>query len=66
MFEIDSILDAGRKSLNFSVSIEIGLVFVWVVDIDFDFSVGNQTWLDFGLTIGIDLFCVGGSKTYWF
>ena len=27
-------LDAGRKSLGFSVSIEIDLVFVWVVDID--------------------------------
>ena len=26
--------DAGRKSLGFSVSIEIDLVFVWVVDID--------------------------------
>ena len=27
-------LDGGRKSLGFSVSIEIDLVFVWVVDID--------------------------------
>ena len=27
-------LDAGRKSLGFSVSIEIDLVFVWVVDTD--------------------------------
>ena len=27
-------LDAGRKSLGFSVSIEIDLVFVWVVKID--------------------------------
>ena len=27
-------LDAGRKSLGFSVSIENGLVFIWVVDID--------------------------------
>ena len=27
-------LDAGRKSPDFSVSIEIDLVFVWVVDID--------------------------------
>ena len=26
--------DAGRKSLGFSVSIEIDLVFVWVVDVD--------------------------------
>ena len=28
-------LDAGRKSLAFSVSIDIDLVFVWVVDTDF-------------------------------
>ena len=28
------VLDAGRKSLAFSVSIEIDLVFVWVADID--------------------------------
>ena len=27
-------MDAGRKSLGFSVSIEIDLVLVWVVDID--------------------------------
>ena len=27
-------LDAGRKTLGFSVSIEIDLVFVWVVDTD--------------------------------
>ena len=27
-------LDAGRKSLGFSVGIEIDLVFVWVVDTD--------------------------------
>ena len=32
--EIDSFLDAGRRSLGFSVSIEIDLAFVWVVDID--------------------------------
>ena len=32
--EIHSVLDAGRKSLGFSVSIEIDLVFVWVDDID--------------------------------
>ena len=28
------VLDAGRKSLRFGMSIEIDLVFVWVVDID--------------------------------
>ena len=28
------VLDAGRKSLGFSVSIEIDLFFVWVVEID--------------------------------
>ena len=28
------VLDAVRKSLGFSVGIEIDLVFVWVVDID--------------------------------
>ena len=27
-------LDSGRKSFGFSVSVEIDLVFVWVVDID--------------------------------
>ena len=32
--EVDPFLDAGRKSPGFSVSIEIDLVFVWVVDID--------------------------------
>ena len=30
--ELTRLLDAGRKSLGFSVSIEIDLVFVWVVD----------------------------------
>ena len=30
----DLFLDAGRKSLGCSVSIEIDLVFVWVVDPD--------------------------------
>ena len=34
MVEIDSVLDAGRKSLDSSVSNEIDLVFVWAVDID--------------------------------
>ena len=34
MIEIDSVLDTAHKSLGFSVSIEIDLVFVWVVDID--------------------------------
>ena len=28
------VLDAGRKSLGFSVSIEIDLILVWVVDIN--------------------------------
>ena len=32
--EIDSFFGCGRKSLGFSVSIEIDLFFVWVVDID--------------------------------
>ena len=32
--ETDSVLDTGRKSLGFSVSIAIDLVFVWVVVID--------------------------------
>ena len=34
VIEIDSVLDTAHKSLGFSVSIEIDLVFVWVVDID--------------------------------
>ena len=34
VIEIDSVLDTGRKSLGFSVSIAIDLVFVWVVVID--------------------------------
>ena len=32
--EIDSIYNAGRKSLGFSVSIKLDLVSVWLVDID--------------------------------
>ena len=31
-----------------------------------DFSVVDQTWPDFSLGIGIDLFCVWGSKMSWF
>ena len=32
--KFESVLDADSKSLGFSVSIEIDLVFIWVVDID--------------------------------
>ena len=32
--EIELVLYAGRKSLGFSVSIEIDFVYVWVVEID--------------------------------
>ena len=32
--KLTRVLDAGRKSLRFGMSIEIDLVFVWVVDID--------------------------------
>ena len=32
--KLTQFLDAGCKSLGFSVSIEINLVFVWVVDVD--------------------------------
>ena len=32
--EIDLVFFAGRKSLGFSVSIELDFVLVWVVDID--------------------------------
>ena len=32
--EISLVLNAGRKSLGFSVSIELDFVFVWVVEID--------------------------------
>ena len=34
MVEIDSVLGCGPQSLGFSVSIEINLVSVWVVDVD--------------------------------
>ena len=32
--EISLVLNAGRKSLGFSASIELDFVFVWVVEID--------------------------------
>ena len=34
MVDVDLVLDAGLKSLVFSVSIEIDLVSLWVVEID--------------------------------
>ena len=63
--KLTQFLDAGRKLLGFSVSIEIDLDFVWVVDIDL-ISVGgsNLTWFQLG--IGIDLVCILGSKMNWF
>ena len=55
------VLDAGRKSLGFRVSIEIDKVFVWVVEIDLISSGGsNFTWFQLG--IGIGLVCVLGRK----
>ena len=45
-------LDAGRKSLRFSVSIEINLVLVWVVDVDL-----ISAW-----EIELDLISVQGSE----
>ena len=54
--ELTRFLDAGRKSLGFSLAIEIDLVVVWVVDIDF--SAGGRAWLDFSLGIEIDMVCV--------
>ena len=67
-------LDAGRKSLGFSVSIEVDLVFVWVVDIDL-ISVGGIE-LDVISVYGFKLIClclgvendlvlVSGSKLAW-
>ena len=61
--------DAGRKSLGFisSVSIEIDLVFVWVVDIDLISVWGVEIDLiSFSLGIEIDMVCVWGSKMTWF
>ena len=34
MVEIDLVLYAGRKSLDYSVSIELGFAFVWVFETD--------------------------------
>ena len=50
--ELTRLLDAGRKSLGFSVSIEIDLVFVWVVD--------NELISVWG--IELNLISVGGSN----
>ena len=50
------VFNAGHKSLGFSVSFEIDLVFVWVVDIDF-----ISVW-----GIELDLISVGGSELIWF
>ena len=61
--------DAGRKSLGFisSVSIEIDLVFVWVVDNDLISVWGVEIDLiSFSLGIEIDMVCVWGSKMTWF
>ena len=52
---------ADRKSLGFSVSIELDFVFVWVVEID-DLNVGDRTRHGFSIGIGIDLVFVRGSK----
>ena len=54
--EINSVLDAGVKSLGFSVSAEIDLVFVWVVGIDLVSVRGVE----------LDLISVYGSELIWF
>ena len=54
-------LDAGRKSLGFSMSIEIYLVLVWVVDIDSISMLGiaiDRYWHYLSLGIGIVFFWV--------
>ena len=43
--EISLVLNAGRKSLGFSVSIELDFVFVWVVEIDLISLWGIQLYL---------------------
>ena len=58
-------LDAGRKSLGFSVSIEIELVLSWWSILTW-FQCEGLNLTDFSLGIGIDLFRVWGSKTTWF
>ena len=53
--ELPWFLCGGRKLLGFSVWIEFDLVYV-----------GDRTWVNFSLAIGIDLALVWGSKKTWF
>ena len=57
---------SGLKTLFFSISIEIDLVFARVVQIGLiSFSVGKRIWLDFSVEmVLISLFC-GWSKLIW-
>ena len=54
--EIDSFFLCGRKLLGFSVNIEIGLFFVWVVDTDLISVRGVE----------LELVSVWGSELIWF